>query len=234
VWVKGSRATVVLSGETWPECEVHTMGAGPAAPVLRAHGNEPSWSLEIGSTLRFRTGGTSIEGAAPAARTQDGVRRHDGTVQGRAIAVAIREQRCMDSMSGMPYPRSVEVLIDGRTYRGCGGNPDDLLTGVEWVVEDIGGAGIVDRSRATLNFQGDGRVSGRGSCNTYAGSYTLTGESLAFGKLAATMMACTPALMQQEQRFFEILQLIHRFEISDSGALVLIAPDRRRITARRQ
>jgi heat shock protein HslJ len=209
------------------------MGAGPAAPVLRAHGNEPSWSLEIGSTLRFRTGGTSIEGAAPAARTQDGVRRHDGTVQGRAIAVAIREQRCMDSMSGMPYPRSVEVLIDGRTYRGCGGNPDDLLTGVEWVVEDIGGAGIVDRSRATLNFQGDGRVSGRGSCNAYAGSYTLTGESLAFGKVAASMMACTPALMQQEQRFFEVLQLVHRFEISDTGALILIARDGRKITARR-
>ncbi|MCU0939633.1 MAG: META domain-containing protein [Burkholderiaceae bacterium] len=61
----------------------------------------------------------------------------------------------------------------------------------------------------------------------------MTGESLAFGKTAGTMMACAPALMEQERRLLDLLQAVHRFEISDSGALVLVTPDNRRITARR-
>ena len=101
------------------------------------------------------------------------------------------------------------------------------------MIEDIGGAGIVDRSRATLRFGDDGKVGGRTSCNIFTGSYTLTGESLTFGKAASTMMACAPALMEQERRLLDLLQAVHRFEISDSGALVLITPDNRRITARR-
>jgi heat shock protein HslJ len=233
VWVKGNRATVVLAGETLPECDVHAAVAGPAAPTLRAQGNEPSWSLALGTTLHFRTGDTTVETAAPAAQIRDGVRRHEGVVQGRAISVAIREQRCVDTMSGMNHPLSVEVSFDGRTYRGCGGSPGELLTGGEWVVEDIGGGGIIDRSRATLNFRDDGRLAGRASCNSYAGTYALTGESLTIGKAATTMMACAPSLMAQEQRFLEILQQVQRFEISATGALVLIDRTGRTITARR-
>jgi heat shock protein HslJ/membrane-bound inhibitor of C-type lysozyme len=249
VWSKGRRATVVLDGETLPECTVQHMGdtvgattpsaAAAAAPVppiaadLRAGGNEPSWSLDLGKTLRFRTGQVSVEGPAPPARIADGVRRHEGIVQGRAIVVEVRTQRCTDSMSGMPHPQTVQVQFDGKIFRGCGGRPLDLLLGAAWVVEDIGGAGIIDRSRATLRLGDDGKVGGRASCNIFTGSYTLTGESLTFGKVTGSMMACAPALMEQERRFLDLLQAVHRFEISDSGALVLITPDNRRITARR-
>jgi heat shock protein HslJ/membrane-bound inhibitor of C-type lysozyme len=249
VWNKGRRATVVLDGETLPECTVEHMGdtvgaittnaAAAAAPVppiaadLRAGGNEPSWSLDLGKTLRFRTGQISLEGTAPPARIADGVRRHEGIVQGRAIVVEVRTQRCADSMSGMPHPQTVQVQFDGKIFRGCGGRPLDLLLGAAWVVEDIGGAGIVDRSRARLRFGDDGKVGGRASCNIFTGSYTLTGESLTFGKVTGSMIACAPALMEQERRFLDLLQAVHRFEISDSGALVLITPDNRRITARR-
>jgi heat shock protein HslJ len=47
------------------------------------------------------------------------------------------------------------------------------------------------------------------------------------------MMACAPSLMQQEDRFLDILHNARRFEITDSGALVLITADNRRIAARR-
>ena len=67
-------------------------------------------------------------------------------------------------MSGMPFPFSAEVIIAGRAFRGCAGEPDTLLIGDEWVVEDIGG-GLIDRSRATLDFGVDGRLAGRASCN---------------------------------------------------------------------
>jgi len=92
---------------------------------------------------------------------------------------------------------------------------------------------MVDRSRATLNFAVDGNLSGRASCNTFTTTYKLSGEGLAIGKTAATMVACAPSLMQQEGRFLDILQQAKRFEIGDTGALVLLTPDNRRITARR-
>jgi heat shock protein HslJ len=47
------------------------------------------------------------------------------------------------------------------------------------------------------------------------------------------MMACPPALMQQEARFLEVLRNVRRFDVSANGALVLQTGDRRTITARR-
>lgn len=245
VWSKGTRATVVLDGETLPECEVvRPVGAAASAPApsgrpsaafapLSARGNEPAWTLALDGRLRFTTDGRVIEGRTPAGEIRDGARIHDGALTGYHVTVEVRERVCPDSMSGMPHPYTVQVRVDDRIYRGCGGRPLDLLLGAEWVVEDIGGTGIVDRSRATLRFGADGKLGGRGSCNIYTGSYTLTGESLTIGQMAATRMACTPALMQQEQRFLDILQQVQRFELSPSGALVLIDRNGRRINARR-
>jgi heat shock protein HslJ len=116
--------------------------------------------------------------------------------------------------------------------RGTGA-VESLLRSGEWVVEDIGGAGIVDRSRVTLRFGDDGRVAGTASCNRYSGAYELTGEGLALGRMLTTKMACAPALMQQEQRFLGLLAQVRRFEIMADGALMLIAGDGRRIVARR-
>jgi len=230
-WSKGDRFTLVVGGDSWPECEGQR-AAGASAAFVRARGNEPFWAVEIDRTLRLRTPDRALEGPAPVARLDDGARRYDGTLEGRPIRVVLREQRCTDTMSGMPHPLSAEVQFDGRTYRGCGGDPADLLVGTEWAVEDIT-RGMLDGSRATLNFGSDGTLSGRASCNMFTTTYKLSGEGLAIGRTAATMMACAPELMQQEGRFLDILQQANRFEISDTGALLLFAPDGRRITARR-
>jgi heat shock protein HslJ len=52
-------------------------------------------------------------------------------------------------------------------------------------------------------------------------------------KVAATMMACEPRLMQQEQAFLARLETIRRFELAADGALLLISEDQRSIGARR-
>jgi heat shock protein HslJ len=38
-------------------------------------------------------------------------------------------------------------------------------------------------------------------------------------------MACAPALMEQEQRFFTLLSRISRFDIAPSGGLLLYSND---------
>jgi heat shock protein HslJ/uncharacterized lipoprotein YbaY len=229
LWVKGDRATLTLRGETLPECTV----VRDAPDAVRARGNEPSWRLELGTALLFfAPPDLRIEGTAPPAQFVNGVRQHAGIVNGRSINVALAPRVCRDNMSGMPYPFTAEVVVSGRAFRGCGGEPEALLIGAEWVVEDIGGT-LIDRSRATLDFGADGRLAGRASCNAYTATYRLTGESLTVGAAATTMMSCAPALMEQERRFMEILQRVQGFDITDTGALVLRDDLGRTITARR-
>jgi putative lipoprotein len=119
----------------------------------------------------------------------------------------------------------------------AGSSPPPSLSGAEWVVEDIDGKGVVDGARATLNFDGasgsGGRVTGSGSCNSYTGPYTQSGDALSFGNLASTRRACPPALMDQEQRFFDTLANVRRFEMAPDGALLLRGEPGRFIKARR-
>jgi heat shock protein HslJ/membrane-bound inhibitor of C-type lysozyme len=228
LWVKGDRATLTLRGATLPECAV----VRDAPDAVRARGNEPNWRLELGTALLFVAPDLRIDGTAPPARIADGVREHAGIVNGRSINVSLAPRVCRDNMSGMPFPLTAEVVVSGRTFRGCGGEPETLLIGAEWVVEDIGGT-LIDRSRATLDFGADGRLAGRASCNAYTTTYRLTGESLTIGATATTMMNCEPSLMEQERRFLEILQRVRTFDVTDAGALVLRDDLGRGITARR-
>jgi len=73
-----------------------------------------------------------------------------------------------------------------------------------------------------LYFQVDGWGAANLGSNPWWNGYTNTGSFSADLNLAWV-----------QARFLDILQQASRFEISDSGALLLIAPDGRRITARR-
>ena len=74
--------------------------------------------------------------------------------------------------------------------------------------------------RRTLLLE-DGRASGSGGCNRFAGGYLLDGARLAFEPLASTRMACEPEVMQAESDFFAALARTARFRI-DEGELVLL------------
>ena len=231
-WNVGRRATLVVKGRTYPEC----LQVDEAATDFRAMGNEPGWRVDIEGdrmTLITQDGAKRVVPRPAAAQRTDAFTRYAARTAGE-MTVTVFNRRCQDTMTGMPYPHAVEVLYDGRKLSGCGGDPATLLQGPEWTVVDIAGKKIVDRSRATLDFGADGRVSGAASCNRFTAPYTLTGESLTISPRAAvTMMACEPALMQQEGLFLDVLRNVSRFNIGPDGALTLHANDGRTITARR-
>lgn len=216
LWFKGEQARLVLQGMEYPQC-------APADAIIepfRASGNEPFWSLTLkqGELLLNRLN----EGKLPAQAYLTGDSPGQIESQGEpAIAVQVSDQLCRDDMSGMPYPQKVSVQLEGSTLNGCGGDPTRLLQGGEWVVEDINGGGIIDRSRVTLNFWQDGRVTGHSSCNNFMGQYQLTGEGLSISQIAGTRMACAPSLMEQEQRVLANLQAIQGFDFDQTGALLL-------------
>jgi heat shock protein HslJ/uncharacterized lipoprotein YbaY len=233
LWNESDQTRVKLKGRTLPVC---ASAADENAASMRATGNEPGWRLELGAaTLSFATaeGNRSIEAPTPLPRViSPDQRRYSARIGSRDMTIDIAERVCVDSMTGMPHPQAVRIRFSGKTYSGCGGDPATLLQGTEWRVQDIDGA-LVPRSRATLSFADEGRVTGRASCNAFGAEYSLTGERLVINRAAATMMACDAALMQQEKQFLDLLQKTERFEITADGALVLHSAGQRSITARR-
>jgi heat shock protein HslJ len=91
-----------------------------------------------------------------------------------------------------------------------------VLRGTSWLLEDLAGAGVVDRVQATLAFADDGSVSGNASCNQFRGTLRVDGDAISFGPLVTTRKACNEAVMQQEQRYLDALRETTRFEIKGS------------------
>jgi putative lipoprotein len=111
----------------------------------------------------------------------------------------------------------VRVAAQPETDAGAG--PTGLW-GSTWVLEDIGGSGVIDGARATLEFPEVGKVAGRGSCNRFFGSVRISGDSMTFGPLGSTRMACAEAVMNQETRYLAALAGAERYSIEGSVLLV--------------
>lgn len=80
-----------------------------------------------------------------------------------------------------------------------------------------------DHRHPTLRFEPDSaRVGGFAGCNQFGGPYTVSGDSLRFGSLVATMMACSEG-MQVESRYLAALAATRRYELS-STQLELFGP----------
>jgi heat shock protein HslJ len=100
------------------------------------------------------------------------------------------------------------------------------LIGTSWLAEDLGGRDVVDDAQTTITFDAEDQAAGFGGCNRYFGPITIKGSAISFGNLAATKKACEPALMDQEQRFFETLAETRSYRIEDLGhTLVFLGED---------
>ena len=97
------------------------------------------------------------------------------------------------------------------------------LWGTAWQLENLAGARVLDRVRATLEFPSEGRAGGNGSCNRFNGVVTVEGDAIHFGGLATTRMACPEAVMRQEEAYFAALRDAERFEILGESLRVFSA-----------
>jgi len=122
------------------------------------------------------------------------------------------------SVAALSACRSSEPLPDTAT-------PASLQAGTRWQVEWLGERPLIDNSHLTLTLAEEGRAYGDGGCNRWLSSYQLHGEHLTFTAPASTLMACPPALMEQEQRFLNMLGKITRWDFSDKGQLQLWADE---------
>ena len=117
------------------------------------------------------------------------------------------------------------------------------LLGQEWVIESMAGKAAVQGHPASLQFLPGGRLAGSATCNRLLGSYTSAARDpanpgapaqLSLAQTGSTMMACPPALAQQEQALLALLPSVASYRIDNSGALVLQTGKGTTLVARRQ
>src|SRR5262249_46751431 len=91
------------------------------------------------------------------------------------------------------------------------------MSGKAWSVKGFnnGRQGVVsplNGSPISLSFA-EGRVSGRTGCNNFKRSYTLAGNSIKIGPIAATRMMCAEDVMTQERQLLKALESAVRWNV---------------------
>lgn len=126
---------------------------------------------------------------------------------GRLLFVSARSERVLTH----GHPSSVRIhMAPVVSLAAVGSNG---MVGQGWLVEDIGGRGVVDNVRTTIAIAAGGEVTGSGGCNRLRGTAQIDGSSLAFGPIVTTRMMCPPAVMDQEGKFLRALELTRAFRI---------------------
>jgi heat shock protein HslJ len=122
------------------------------------------------------------------------------------------------------------VLLLVGACAGAGPSSGDALAGTSWVLVAYGEARPIPGTTITANFE-DGQLRGSAGCNTYFGSYQVSGDKIRVGDMAMTEMACLePAgVMEQEQVFAEFMRNAQSFRLVD-GQLQIFRPDGRALT----
>jgi heat shock protein HslJ len=90
------------------------------------------------------------------------------------------------------------------------------LPDTHWTLQTLDGAPVFANKGSVPHLvlhASTQKLSGSAGCNRLQGRYTQRGTQLALTALASTRMACAPLLMQQEQRFIELLGLAGAYRI---------------------
>ena len=111
--------------------------------------------------------------------------------------------------------------------------PDSAVLEGEWLVEVIDNISVMPGVPVTVTFRGT-RVSGLASCNTYMGTYSVTGTSIRTESVLSTMKACDGPRMSQERDFLTMLRGLARFELPQGGKLKLVTAEGKTIMASRK
>ncbi|MEW9807541.1 YbaY family lipoprotein [Mesorhizobium sp. ZMM04-5] len=128
----------------------------------------------------------------------------------------ITDQRyAVDPLNPEPQKMMLKMVREARAAPS--------LFGATWLAEDIDGAGVIDNAQTTFSVAADGKVAGSGGCNRYFAEAEVKGDAIKVGKAGATMMACAPALMDQERKFFAALERVASYRIdAGQGKLFLV------------
>jgi heat shock protein HslJ len=116
-------------------------------------------------------------------------------------------------------PASVAVASGSGPARSAGAITD--LGGTTWLLVELGTTTELALVVPDIGFAEDGTVSGFAGCNTFAGSYTVTGSALRLGPLATTKIGCPSPASAVEADMLAGLAGVRAWSVGADGRLVL-------------
>jgi putative lipoprotein len=118
----------IIPAEAQPEGE--GMPSFPPGTWLRALGNEPFWNVTVGveGVRVSRLGFDDIAFPVSGPTVESGTRIWSGESAGHRFELAIREDRCADTMADRTYPFTAVLMLDGTEYQGCAlESPEEVM-----------------------------------------------------------------------------------------------------------
>ncbi|MBE2279364.1 MAG: META domain-containing protein [Ignavibacteriaceae bacterium] len=101
-----------------------------------------------------------------------------------------------------------------------------LLSNNLWTLSSLPGIEVLDsqsEKAPNISFNlNENKVSGFAGCNRFMGPVQINGETIKFGNIASTMMACPE--MELEIKFMKIFNTVDRYTIQD-GKLIFFSGD---------
>jgi uncharacterized membrane protein len=129
VWTKGGEAMLEVAGRVTTCRENRRRSiledARARGVQFRGSGNEPGWVWELLADRMIFVGAygadrvTTSRVDTPSASSQGGA-VYLGVAENRRMTVRVLPGPCVDTMSGDLITSTVQVELDGKTYRGCG------------------------------------------------------------------------------------------------------------------
>ena len=123
---------------------------------------------------------------------------------------------------------SAVALLSACAAPADGGRGDTSLAGTNWRLAAYGPASAPQPAAAdietSLAFGSDGKVSGNMGCNGFSGDYTQAGNTLTFGPIMRTLMACEGQRMEQEDAAMQVLVDTATFTL-DGDTLTITSAD---------
>jgi heat shock protein HslJ len=95
------------------------------------------------------------------------------------------------------------------------------LGGTSWDLVEMGRTADFARIVPTIEFGADGSVSGFAACNTFSGTFTTDGRTIALGPLATTKMGCERPASAVEAEYLQALSGVRSWSIEPDGRLLL-------------
>jgi putative lipoprotein len=99
------------------------------------------------------------------------------------------------------------------------------LSGTTWLVENIDGQGVMDMLQSTLHFKDAENVTGKSGCNNFFSIVYIDEWLISFGPIGTTRMACSEAIMDQEQRYLNALTATGRYQYNPETDLLYFYDD---------
>jgi heat shock protein HslJ len=179
---------------------------GTLTRAMAIGGESTGWSIQLDSEISI--GGKQVQSVEVEAQGKNLEALNDKHV--RATGKVSHRQGVE---RGDRIILAVSSIREIKAKAASGGGLN--LANSEWVLKDLAGSEVMDSGRATLAFAEGGKVSGHGSCNRFFGTAKIEGQTIHFGPLGSTRMACAGAVMDQETKYLNALQAAERFEWKD-------------------